>query len=154
MDPSEARRESLQLHDELRRAMRDALILSTRVKNGEFDAGPQLRASVRDLERAVRSHIDVENHDLAPVLKTIDAWGSVRCGQLENAHKQELLAIYDAEAALLKVNFSDRRCWSEFAMAVHGLVRGVLKCLRFEETHLLDPHTLRDDILVVDNIDG
>lgn len=157
MDPSEARTESLRLHGDLRAAMRQALILARRVKHGDYKSGPRLREVARELERAVRKQIDVEGHALAPVLKTIDAWGKIRCEQLADAHRREMAAVERAESAEVELQNSkdtNNKCWVEFAGSVDDLVKAILKCLRFEEAHLLDPATLRDDVIVVDTIDG
>lgn len=161
MDPSEARLESLQLHQELRTAMREALLLSRRVRNGDLKAGPALKTAAHALENAIRRQVATENHDLAPVLRNIDAWGKVRCQQLENAHQQEMLAVERARQAEANIQIprppqdpASRQCWIDFAVSVHTLVHEVLRCLRFEEAHLLDPQTLRDDVICTDTVDG
>ncbi|MFN0207294.1 MAG: hypothetical protein ACKVS6_13395 [Planctomycetota bacterium] len=154
MDPSEARRESLQLHQQLRQAMRESLILATRVKHGNLTDGPQLKIKSCELAAAVRRQIVMEDLDLSPVLKTIDSWGAVRCEQLERVHQQELQALQKAESKDPKLMNGDETKWIILAEATSELVRSLLKCLRWEETYLLDPNTLRDDPVVADNVDG
>lgn len=154
MDPSEARRESLQLHHQLRAAMRESLILATRVKHGNLTDGPQLRVKSCELAAAARRQIAMEDLDLSPVLKVLDSWGTVRCEQLERVHQEELQALQKAESKDSKAVNGDETKWLILAEATGELVRSLLKCLRWEEAHLLDPYTLRDDPVVADNVDG
>lgn len=155
MDPSEARREALHLHDEVRDAMRAALVVATQVQRGELSHAGELRTRAVALGAALRRHASVEHAEIGPVLRSLDAWGPVRCDQLAAAHGEQERAWNHAEAAL-------RACAPggspteaiELARTLHQLVRSLVRSFRFEESKLLDPETLRDDIVTVDTIDG
>jgi hypothetical protein len=154
MDPSHVRKEAMQLHDEVRSAMREALILSTRVQRGELTLSERLHDQALILGATLRKHAAVEEHELGPVLQTLDSWGAVRRSQLSEAHDAQARAWGATEAALKARGDSASAQPVEMARAVHALVREVLRGLRWEEVHLLDPRTLHDDIVKSDTIDA
>jgi hypothetical protein len=158
LDPSEVRKEALALHDEVRTAMREALKLATRIQRGDHSASTDLRARTAELGAALRKHAAVEEHDLGPVLQTLDSWGFVRREKLEAIHDEQHRAWRAAEATFRHPGEGSREAaitqTVELARAVQQLVRSVLRSVRWEESHLLDPDTLRDDIVAVDPIDG
>jgi hypothetical protein len=159
MDPSEVRKEALELHEEVRSAMREALKLATRVQRGDLSVAKDLRSRAVELGNSLRRHAAVEEHDLGPVLQTLDSWGCIRRDQLEAIHDEQQRAWREAEAKMARAHEAPARDAAitqtiELARVVQTLVRSVLRTVRWEESHLLDPATLRDDIVSVDQIDG
>ena len=112
-----------------------------------------------ELGNSLRRHAAVEEHDLGPVLQTLDSWGCIRRDQLEAIHDEQQRAWREAEAKMARAHEAPARDAAitqtiELARVVQTLVRSVLRTVRWEESHLLDPATLRDDIVSVDQIDG
>lgn len=154
MDPSDARKEALELHDEVRAALREALILATRVQRGEEPNAEKLHDQALILGAVLRRHAAVEESDLGPVLQSLDSWGSVRRSQLAEAHGAQARAWHETEAALREAARGEAEAKRALARAVHALVRSVLRSVRWEEAHLLDPRTLHDEIVKSDTIDA
>jgi hypothetical protein len=131
-----------------------------RAKLGHIDAlstaspSPPSAATTRELGDALwdfsvlfEDHLAMEEADLAPLLRGIDAWGPVRAERLFDEHKQQremLLALVDESVGETKTP-------TELAADARWLV-AILRVDMTEEEH--DLKRLRDDTLVIDQTDG
>ena len=110
--------------------------------------GPGVRAlaleHVEGLYRALRDHIDFEDHLLAPALREIDAWGPVRADELLEHHARQRLEI----AVLAE------RSGAESATGLARLIASLVSDLRADMTHedcdMLSADLLRDDVVLID----
>jgi hypothetical protein len=92
MLPSEVRRRVLEDHARLREGITK---LREVADTADLDA---LRASARAFFAQLETHMAMEDHELAGVLRTIDAWGPERAARLARDHAAQRVWIrsYDA----------------------------------------------------------
>lgn len=150
MTALDAREQALEMHEELRAAMRRALELARSVlSGGDFDEDA-LRDSAVDLILAVRRHAAVENDCLEPALRGLDAWGAIRCERLHAFHAEE-------EETVLQPDGPGGQAFAapeDLAEAVCSAVTQLLQVLRREEHELLDPEELNDEIVATEQMSG
>jgi hypothetical protein len=135
-----ARVRALELHAELRGAMREALGWANGVLAGDAAAELALRHAAAAFAAAVRNHVHEEHRSLEPILATVDAWGPQRCEQLDDQHRCEIVAVEDSDEAAFALDSPE-----DLARLVRQAVAAVLRCLRREERDILDPDLLTDN---------
>jgi len=134
--PSEALRELLHQHDELRRMVDACLSLVDRLEAGASVAG-DLAQEIARLRIGFEAHNRHEEALLRPVLIAADAFGEVRVDQMIEEHVREHRAVRQTLASI----------------EVDGLVE-ILATLRShlddEERWFLSPRIVRDDLVSVE----
>jgi hypothetical protein len=144
----QVREQTIHVHIELKRLMREVHGLYRRVDWGELDAAPVLHDQLRKLVAEVERQVALEQALLAPVLATLDAWGALREGQLREVHDREQSAIRQVDR---EASPDDA---ARLAVAARYLVAEVLREIRWEEQHLLDPDLFSDDAIIHNQLDG
>lgn len=92
---------------------------------------------------AMSSELDLEDHLLAPVLETLDAWGKLRAQRLRADHAQQKLVLQSYLRTLERLAASDR-AGQVIVSLLQQLVDGLREHLRSEEEHVLTPDVLSE----------
>jgi hypothetical protein len=140
MKPSEIREYIGHQHVQLR-------ILFVEVENAcreQIDPRP----SVLKLVQAVRDHLAMEDRLLVPALREADGWGVVRAERVaaEHAEQRELLV---ALRHLAREGGAE-----EAGRAARQLIAALIVDMDAEESDLLDPNLLRDDVITINQSGG
>lgn len=150
MYPSEIRRYILSGHEKLRDLLGQALDLAGAVRKGD---GALLESLVERTERIASSVlrlIDDEQELLRPALLEADAWGEVRVERMERYHRHLRTAVLSALWLLHEGRLPSQRAAEE----VEELADEIDETLRHSERMLLNPEVLRDDPIVIRQVDG
>lgn len=102
------------------------------------------------LVEEMRKHLALEDRMLCPALESADAWGPVRRERVEQAHRH----VRDELDALAERLRAARELDPDISATVEGLVNELFAELGREEREVLDPDTLRDDVITIGQIDG
>lgn len=102
----------------------------------------RMRESARAAFTALVAHTELEDHTLAPVLETIDAWGKVRANELRREHTVQRLALSRALSALAE----EEPCAAVLAASIEDVLLDVLKDMEAEEREMLSEELMSDDI--------
>ena len=114
----------------------------------EVQAAPAKSAPLAEQLGRLRMNIEVHMLDeeafLAPILERLDAWGPQRLQLLrtEHAHQRALLEVLCSNLA--------ERTPAELARRALVLATDLLEDMAAEESGLLDPDVLTDDMVSVD----
>lgn len=150
MYPSEIREHILELHERLRRLLDQALDLAGEVRRGHRALfGPLVDVTER-IGSLVLRIIDEEKDLLAPALLEADAWGDVRLERMARYHRHQRAAVLSTLGRIHERRLPPRRVAEE----VEDLVEELDETLRQSERILLNPEVLRDDPIVIRQVDG
>jgi hypothetical protein len=146
MTPAETREWVLKDHQALR-ALLDALEeLATQVRDGDRRLLGPLRLEAERFLHRFDDHTRWEDRHLRPALVEADAWGQERAERLDHDHaeQRELLEeslgrLRDAERPPVLV-----------ARGVLDLIALIRTDMAQEESDLLDPRILRDDVVSIE----
>jgi hypothetical protein len=141
------REELLGQHASLRRLAAEVQEVANRPPGAS--ASRELARLLRALAEAVDAHNTREEELLADVVPTLDAWGDVRAARMDEHHRDEHRRLRDAVRAAAGI--PDFRA---AARAVLPVIEELLEHMRAEESVLLNPDVLRDDLVVIDQSDG
>jgi hemerythrin HHE cation binding domain-containing protein len=130
-------------HARIRAIIGDVDRLATAAAAGEHRCIEPLREHAARLYRILTEHIDHEDAVLAPIIRTIDAWGPVRFEQMQRDHAGQRVALKEALAELelegpLLGQAVQSTCWE------------ILHDMKREEHDLLHPDLWREGMFVVE----
>ena len=147
MELERLREQLLEQHHQLKRLIRTAKRLSTRI-----DRGGPVAASARrlyqvldELNRSLQAHWQYEEAVLPPILWTIDAWGPERVARMERAHRAEHRAMSGAMQTA-----SAAAGPKKLATAARAMAEELIAHIDDEERHLIGHHVLTYEIIRVD----
>ena len=144
---ADIRAELLQQHASLRSLAARVQDVATRTPSAR--ASEVLTRMLRALAGAVDAHNNREEALLGDVVPTIDSWGDVRAARMDEHHRQEHRRLEEAlRAAAATADFS-----AAIRLAL-PVIDDLLEHLHAEESDLVNPNVLRDDIVVIDQSDG
>lgn len=140
MKPSAVRARILREHEEIR-GLLDRLEQAVRALRDGDRGGLDEARTVRDaLCARLFEHIDLEDAILAPALRDADAWGEERAGELLRHHREQ-------RGELTALGRMDEIDPTVLGARLERFVADVRADMRHEETALLDPDLLRDDVI-------
>lgn len=147
MDLEKLRQELLQQHEQLKRLIRTAKLLSLRIARGGAVQGPAAKLSevLRVLDRTLRAHWEYEEVVLPPILMTIDAWGPERVERMQLDHLAEHRAL---AGAIASASSAERP--KTLAAATRAMADQLLAHIDDEEKYLLSRRVLTYDVVRVD----
>jgi hypothetical protein len=148
MNRSAIRRELVEEHAKLRGLIEDVRE-AARLARGSEAMRRELHTQMERLNIALRAHNRHEEELLKGILVTIDAWGAVRAEILSEEHV--------AEHVELCAMITDAKATSHSAIldgTVGSLLDDVLKHMSREEIAFLGEDVLRDDDVIVLQVDG
>ena len=143
MKPSEIRSRILAEHDDLRRRLTGIETLAARALGENA-----LRAAVSQLAAALEEHLSMEDELLLPAIRDVDAWGSIRAKRMMEEHEGQRVTI----DRLNEISRGGDR--TELARSVQALRKALLEDMRREESELLHPDLLRDDVISIGQCAG
>jgi iron-sulfur cluster repair protein YtfE (RIC family) len=142
MKPSEIRDCVLAEHEDLRKELSKLEVLAECVLRHQ-DAEQALRALLLALSATLEKHLAMEEELLLPAIAEVDAWGPVRAEQMAEDHQAQ-------RATIARLNDMGRRAESaSLASEAMALGKALLADMRREETDLLHPDLLRDDVIAI-----
>jgi hypothetical protein len=115
--------------------------LATRLRGGEEDIRPEIQRRVAALRTFFLSHLELEEHVLAPALERAGGPGPERAARLRGEHASQRAALDRFADGLSAPGVPP----AELAAAVEGFVRDVRADMRAEEALELDRTLLADD---------
>jgi iron-sulfur cluster repair protein YtfE (RIC family) len=145
MRPSAVRERILREHASIRLKLNELERAAERLETEGTSAIPAAAELSRALYDELRDHIDMEDAILAPALRETDAWGEVRASKLEAHHRDQRVELKD----LGEVDV-DSITPETFAKRLRDFVAEVRADMVHEETGVLSPELLKDDVIGVD----
>lgn len=142
MKPSDVRARILTEHAEIRAILDRLESVAQALRSGKRARFKDAEALRESLCAKLFSHIDLEDAILAPALRAADAWGPERAAQLLEHHREQRAEL----TALARVEGLEPAMRGE---RLHRLVEYIRDDMRHEESGLLDPNLLRDDVIGV-----
>lgn len=138
--PAQVRRRILDEHTRIAGWLAELEHLAGRLRAGEPELGPELLRRVASLRTFFSSHLELEEHVLAPALR--------RAGEVGAERARRLVAEHDAQRAAL-ARFADGLGAPDIpperlAEAVEAFVEDVRRDMRAEERLELDPALLAE----------
>jgi hypothetical protein len=150
MYPSEIREHILELHERLRRLLGQALDLAREVRRGDRALFASLVDVTERIASLVLRLIEEEEDLLPPALLEADAWADVRLERMARYHRHQRAAVLTTLGRLHERRLPPRRVAEE----VEDLVEELDETLCRAERILLSPEVLRDDPIVIRQVDG
>lgn len=145
--PSEVRSLILMAHANIRRLLRRVERTARKILTSPVPQPNELEAayqSAHTLCNAMATHMDLEDHVLAPALEALDAWGKVRADQMRSEHAEQAQVLRDYLSALERLSNAPY-AGSALALMVQQLVDSLRTDMQTEEETLLRPDLLCDD---------
>ncbi len=146
MRPSEVRKHVLDDHRELRHR---AIVLEgicKRIQNGDLSALGELKPRAERLLFKLTNHMRWEDQYLLPVLLEADAWGRERGDILTRDHEEQREVLGHITESV----DDEKLAASVLAAKLANFVELLLADMLEEESLLLDPRVIRDDVIAVD----
>src|SRR5690606_13832371 len=150
MYPSEIRAHFLEGQSRLRRLLGEALDLARRARAGERALAGRLVDMAERITGMVFRLIDEEEDLLPPALLQADAWDEVRVERMYRYHRQWRSAVLSLLRQVHGRRLPPARLAEELEELVEELEQGLCRA----ERTLLHPDVLRDDPIVIGQIDG
>lgn len=127
----------LSQHAELRAGLRWLAMLCEGTRPGDSTGRP-LGSSFMQFAARFRAHLDYEDHELAPRIRELDAWGPIREASLraEHAAQRERLEFVCAEAAPFTSDEPSAPQSASLAREVLRLVNDLVLDMKEEESWL------------------
>jgi hypothetical protein len=142
MYPSQVRTKILHEHTALRRRLHELEVAVDAMRDRA--QATRVAAIARELLTAVVAHTQLEDAILAPALRDIDAWGTIRAEVLLEHHEQQRAQL----RALIESYAIDDDC-ERLARVTLEWVRDVRTDMIHEESNVLSAALLRDDPISV-----
>jgi hemerythrin-like domain-containing protein len=138
--PGQVRRRILDEHTRIAGWLGELEHLASRLRRGEDELAPELQRRVQALRTFFLSHLELEEHVLAPALRRAGGPGPERAARLHTEHgaQREAIDRFVRELA------GAARPGPELADAVEAFVRDVRADMHAEEAWDLDPALLGD----------
>lgn len=143
MNPSQVRKLVLQEHTVLRGRLHTLESAVDALRVGRAKAGT-VASIARSLLESIVAHTQLEDALLAPALREIDAWGTVRADLLLDHHAQQRAQL----RALVESYRREEDC-DRLARITLDWVRDVRIDMLHEETDVLNAALLKDDPIAV-----
>lgn len=144
MNPSQLRQKILTEHGTLRVKLGDVKSLAAKARYGEPGSEPQLRQVTLELVKEFRAHVAMEDAELVPVLRDIDAWGQIRAERVERDHEWHRAALDKLERSAQSDGGAD------LLRGLDTLLQSFLDDMQTEDETVLHPNLLRDDPISID----
>jgi iron-sulfur cluster repair protein YtfE (RIC family) len=136
--------EHLWLSEKLTRVEASAAL----VLAGDRGEATRLRERTRNLCESLWFHLSTEDEILVPLLRDLDAWGEVRVERVQSDHQAQRAEVAELRR---KAEEADPGSLAESALAFSHALRADMA---HEEEVSLSRELLRDDPVVVDQLDG
>ncbi|MCP5065194.1 MAG: hemerythrin domain-containing protein [bacterium] len=148
--PSEVRRLVLEDHSRLRILLRDLKAAAEWARTGDRSRGATLLREAERFARHFFRHLEMEEAQLVPLLRTIDAWGGERARRVLDEHREQrrllggyVQALHDPHAELARL-----------ARDTLALIVDIESIMLHEEESVLSEDLLRDDVVTIDPMGG
>jgi hypothetical protein len=146
MKPSEIRRQVLRDHETIRAMLATLESVAHGVCKGDRSLVGSMRLEAETLLTRLSEHMGWEDRYLRPALLEADAWGRERAAQLDRDHREQRELL---EYSLGHVRDGGHPA-TVLARGLVDLVELLRKDMDHEESDLLDPRVLRDDVVGID----
>jgi hypothetical protein len=155
LKPSEVRARVLRDHEELRQRLTELAALADAMGHAVESSSP-CREQLDALRRRLREHLALEDDILVPVLSRADFWGPDRMARLrrEHAQHQEALECVVQRWPASSSGACDPGLAAELVREVRRIALDLDADMDAEESSLLHPSLLEDEVVSVDQSDG
>lgn len=143
MKPSEVRTRVLDEHVRIRALLGEAESLAEKVLNGDPASLYPLRVKMLELQQTLHAHLSFEDDCLYPAICEADAWGGIRGERMKEEHARQRLVL--GQLALSEWRAEGK----ELVSLVRSLVKDMRQDMSREESELLNPDLLRDDVICI-----
>lgn len=148
MKPSEVRARVLAEHVKIRSLLNEVEFLAAPALAGDLAKGLQLHGKTVELYNTMYEHMSMEDELLYPAIREVDAWGFLRALRLRNEHEAQRAGLSDL------ANIAWRGNTIELARVVQTLAIEIREDMEREESELLNPDLLRDDVISIGQSTG
>jgi iron-sulfur cluster repair protein YtfE (RIC family) len=149
VDAGTARRGILWQHTRLRQLLQRAQAVADARLDGDVSVPDAVASTIGDVHSAMEVHLKFEESVLVPLFRDDLPLGPERADRLVDEHlrQREMLAALHKEA-------SRHPELPTLAVKLAALASWLLADMEEEERALLNPDTLRDDVIVIDQTSG
>lgn len=149
VDAGTARRGILWQHTRLRQLLQRAQAVADARLDGDVSVPDAVASTIGDVHSAMEVHLKFEESVLVPLFRDDLPLGPERADRLVDEHlrQREMLATLHKEA-------SRHPELPTLAVKLAALASWLLADMEEEERALLNPDTLRDDVIVIDQTSG
>jgi iron-sulfur cluster repair protein YtfE (RIC family) len=140
--PSVVRKIILQEHAELRSKLQE---MEDAIRSKEFT---KLRNLLLEFNTYFIRHIKTEEAILRPVLKDIDAWGSVRIERMNSEHADQKNEIKEIDQLVASHRPKD------YLPQLESFIAKIKRDIEDEEKDCLDPDVMKDDPITSGTMGG
>lgn len=143
MKPSEIRARVLAEHVKIRSLLSEVEFLAARALAGKLPNEGRLHAKAIELYSTMYAHMSMEDELLYPAIYEADSWGFVRAARMKEEHAVQRAALN----GLADIEW--RHNTVELARAIEALAKDIREDMEREESELLNPDLLRDDVIAI-----
>jgi hypothetical protein len=143
LKPSEVRTRIAKEHAHIRLLLTEIEALAARALCGGAESAARLHTSTVELYTMLEAHISLEDELLCPAIEEADAWGSIRAARMKEEHAAQRAAL----AHLARIEARENT--AELARSLQALLTIIREDMCREDSELLDPDLLRDDVISI-----
>lgn len=148
--PSEVRRLVLEDHARLRIRLRDLRAAAEWAGTGDPSRGAELLREAERFAELFFRHLEMEEAQLVPLLRTIDAWGNERADLVLREHREQRLPLLGFVEELR----DPRQGLARLARETLALISRIEAEILHEDETVLSEDLLRDDVISLDPMGG
>ncbi|MCP5060751.1 MAG: hypothetical protein GY937_28990 [bacterium] len=148
--PSEVRRLVLEDHARLRLRLRDLRAAAEWAATGDPSRGAELLREAELFAERFFRHLDMEEVQLVPLLRTIDAWGNERAELVLEEHREQRRLLLGFVEDLR----DPHNALARLARETLSLISRIEAEILHEDESVLSEDLLRDDVIALDPMGG
>jgi iron-sulfur cluster repair protein YtfE (RIC family) len=146
MLPSQVRRTILDDHEHLRAALVALEKLAQALTEGDHEPLAQALAALRAMKQRFFDHLDLEEAIMVPALRDADAWGPDRAELVLNEHREQRAELEALVQELGRAGTAPPVVGQRILSWIEALRADMVH----EESAVLSPDLLRDDVISID----
>jgi iron-sulfur cluster repair protein YtfE (RIC family) len=146
--PAAVRDRILEQHGVLRELLRQSLDATTRAFQPDGPGVDELARLIHDLRSRFWAHLAFEERTLLPILEQLDPWGPERVADLRDEHARQRAEL-DTLVEGIESAWGNER----LAVTLRSLATDLLIDMEDEERGCLDSRLLRDEMVLLGNLD-
>ncbi len=146
MLPSQVRRTILEDHEHLRGALSALEALADALVAGDRAPAAEALAALHAMKQRFFDHLDLEEAIMVPALRDADAWGPERAQLVLDEHREQRAELEAMVQELDRPDVSPET----IGRRIRAWIEALRVDMEHEESAVLSPDLLRDDVIAID----